>query len=104
MVKPRPARAPLGPFAPGDRVRVSSRGVVGHCRTPWYLRGKAGVIASVQGAFRNPELLAYHLPGLPNRTLYKVRFRQGDIWGRYAGSPHDNLDADIYEHWLEPLR
>ncbi len=102
MVKRRQA-APAR-FAPGDRVRVSARAVVGHCRTPWYLRGKAGMIASVQGSFRNPELMAYHLPGLPSLPLYKVRFRQGDLWGRYAGSPQDNLEADIYEHWLEPLR
>jgi hypothetical protein len=33
-----------------------------------------------------------------------VRFRQGDLWGRYAGSPQDNLEADIFEHWLEPLK
>ena len=104
MVKSRAAQAPGGRFVPGDKVRVASRAIVGHCRTPWYLRGKSGVIASVQGSFRNPELLAYHLSGLPNRMLYKVRFRQGDIWGRYVGPAHDNLEADIYEHWLEPLR
>ena len=98
------ARAPAGRFAPGDRVRIASRPVVGHCRTPWYLRGKIGVVASVQGSFNNPEQLAYHLPGLPRLPLYKVRFRQGDIWSDYAGPAHDNLEADIYEPWLEPLR
>jgi nitrile hydratase beta subunit-like protein len=101
VVKARPAAQR---FAPGDKVRIASRPVVGHCRTPWYLRGKAGIVASVHGSFRNPELMAYHLPGLPRRTIYKVRFRQGDIWPRYAGPAHDNLEADIYEHWLEPLR
>jgi nitrile hydratase len=97
-------RALASRFAPGDRVRVGARPVVGHCRTPWYLRGKTGVVAAIQGTFRNPELLAYHLPGLPRRTLYRVRFKQGDIWGRYAGPIGDNLEADIYEHWLEPLK
>ena len=52
-------RASAGRFAPGDRVRVASRPVVGHCRTPWYLRGKAGVVAEIQGTYRNPEQLAY---------------------------------------------
>ena len=97
-------RTPAARFAPGDKVRIASRPIVGHCRTPWYLRGKVGVVASLQGAFRNPEQLAYHLPGLPHLPLYKVRFRQGDIWDRYAGPAHDNLEADIYEHWLEPSR
>jgi nitrile hydratase subunit beta len=101
---------PTGPvkrantFAPGDPVRVASRPVLGHCRTPWYLRGKPGVVAAVHGTFRNPEQLAYHKPGLPALVLYKVRFRQSDLWSRYAGPPGDNLEVDIYENWLEPVR
>jgi nitrile hydratase len=90
------------PFAPGDKVRVAMKPVLGHCRTPWYLRGKVGIVAAVQGAFRDPERLAYHKPGLPMQTLYKVRFRQGDVWRRYAGPAEDHLEADIYQGWLEP--
>jgi nitrile hydratase subunit beta len=97
------AAAPRRRFAPGDAVRVSSRPVEGHCRTPWYLRGKSGVIAAVHGTFLNPELLAYHRPGLPAQPLYKVRFAQQALWERYAGPPGDQLEVDIYEHWLEPL-
>ena len=91
-------------FTPGERVRVAARPVLGHCRTPWYLRGKTGVVAAVHGRFRDPELLAYHKPGLPARVLYKVRFKQGDLWGRYLGPAGDELEADIYEHWLEPAK
>ena len=93
---------PAGRFSPGDGVRVAARPAVGHCRTPWYLRGKAGVIASVQGTFRDPESLAYHKPGLPEKVLYKVRFRQSEVWGHYHGPAADLLEADIFEHWLEP--
>jgi nitrile hydratase subunit beta len=89
-------------FAPGDAVRISDRPVVGHCRTPWYVRGRTGVIASVHGTFRDPETLAYHKPGLPARPLYKVRFRQRDLWPGYSGRSGDELEVDIYEHWLEP--
>jgi nitrile hydratase len=84
-------------------VRVADRPVLGHCRTPSYLRGKAGVIASEHGTFRDPESLAYHKPGLPAQVLYKVRFRQRDIWAGYTGPASDQLEADIFEHWLEPL-
>lgn len=91
-------------FAPGDPVRVAKRPVLGHCRTPWYLRGKTGVVSAVLGRFRNPELLAYHKPGLPALALYKVRFKQRDLWSRYAGPASDRLEADIYEHWLEPAK
>jgi nitrile hydratase subunit beta len=89
-------------FKPGDTVRIDARTAIGHCRAPWYLRGKPGVIAEVLGYFRDPESLAYHKPGLPARYLYKVRFRQRDIWGLYAGPAHDDLEADIYENWLLP--
>jgi nitrile hydratase len=82
-------------------VCVDDRLVLGHCRTPWYLRGKRAIIASVQGAFHDPEKLAYHKPGLPHRVLYKVRFRQSDLWTNYPGRPQDELEADIFEHWLK---
>ena len=101
MVK---ARASATRFAPGDKVRVASRPVVGHCRTPWYLRGKAGLVTEIQGTYRNPEQLAYFKPGLPAQVLYKVRFKQGELWSRYPGPVGDNLEVDIYEHWLEPLK
>jgi nitrile hydratase len=82
-------------------VRVADRPVAGHCRTPFYLRGKHGVVAAIQGTFRNPEGLAYHKPGLPALPLYKVRFKQSELWARYAGPAGDELEVDIYEHWLE---
>jgi nitrile hydratase len=67
------------------------------------LAGQAGRGSGDQGSFRNPEMLAYHKPGLPALPLYKVRFRQGELWGRYAGPASDELEVDIYEHWLERL-
>jgi nitrile hydratase len=88
-------------FSPGEQVRVAARPVLGHCRTPFYLRGKRGVIAGVHGRFRNPEQLAYHKPGLPALVLYKVRFEQAELWQGYRGPAGDHLEADIYEHWLE---
>jgi nitrile hydratase len=57
-------------------------------------------VAAVHGVFRDPERLAYHKPGLPALVLYKVRFRQADLWTDYSGSAKDQLEADIYEPWL----
>ena len=91
-------------FEPGDRVRVLPAEKPGHVRTPEYLKGKAGWVEAVIGAFPNPEDLAYGLSGLPDRPLYKVGFRQTDLWDDYTGSVKDHLYADIYEHWLEPER
>ena len=89
-------------FQPGDTVRVDDREAIGHCRTPWFLRGQTGQIVAVHGAFRDPERLAYHRPGLPALVLYKVRFRQGDLWSDYQGQSNDQLEADVYENWLTP--
>lgn len=97
------AKAAVKPqFQEGAHVQVEARAALGHCRTPWYLRGKTGVIAADHGAFHDPEQLAYHEPGLPLARLYKVRFMQTDIWPGYRGPASDHLEADIYEHWLAP--
>ncbi len=88
-------------FTIGDRVVVANRTTLGHCRTPWYLRGRTGTVAEVQGGYHDPERLAYHKPGLPMQVLYKVRFLQSDLWRAYQGPASDHLEADIYESWLE---
>lgn len=89
-------------FAPGDTVRVRRTDGPGHIRTPWYLRGRTGRIERICGAFANPEELAYGRTGLPARTLYRVRFTMAEVWGEGAETPSDTLDAEIFEHWLEP--
>lgn len=91
-------------FAPGQTVRVRRADPPGHVRTPWYIRGHHGVVERVVGAFPNPEELAYGRSGLPPVVLYRVRFAQRQIWPDYAGPPHDTLDLELYEHWLEPVR
>ena len=98
-VPPKPGQA----MAVGTPVRVSRRAPEGHCRTPCYLRGAAGVVDEVVGFYRDPSLLAYHKPGLPMRLLYRVRFRQGDIWPDYAGNKADSVFADLYGDWLEQI-
>jgi nitrile hydratase subunit beta len=80
-------------FAPGHRVRVRTAFPTTHCRTPFYLRGREGEVLSFAGRFHDPEKLAYHKPGLPERALYRVRFA-------HAASA-DEIVADLYEHWLE---
>jgi nitrile hydratase subunit beta len=90
------------PFAVGTRVRVREAWPPGHLRTPHYVRGRPGVVDGVAGVFANPEELAYGRDGAPARPLYRVRFRQADLWPGYAGQPADTTVVDIFEHWLEP--
>ncbi len=89
-------------FAPGDRVRIDDRDPRAHNRVPRYVRGRVGVIERVCGAFGQPELLAYGGDGAPLQTLYRVHLKQTDMWPRYTESPHDSLEIEIFEHWLEP--
>lgn len=89
-------------IAQGTQVRVLDHTIFGHCRTPLYLKGKIGEVIELAGTWRDPELLAYHRPGLPMRKLYRVRFRQADLWANYPNSG-DTLEADLYEHWLSPI-
>ena len=96
------AAAQAARFAPGARVRVRFAEPPGHLRTPWYIRGKTGEIERLCGAFANPEELAYNRPGLPAQPLYRVRFRQREIWPDYRGAAEDSIEIEIYQHWLEP--
>ena len=89
-------------LARGARVRIKSIFPPGHVRTPFFLRGREGVVLERLGEFHDPETLAYgRRTGL--RTLYRVRFQQTSLWDDYTGPAGDTLVADIYDHWLEPL-
>ena len=91
-------------FRPGDHVNVRIGNPPGHLRTPYYIRGKQGIIERVCGEFRNPEELAYGRSGEPKKTLYRVRFEQAQIWPGYGGPKSDTIDIEIYEHWLDQAR
>jgi nitrile hydratase len=89
-------------FVPGDQVRVRLAFPPGHIRTPYFLRGKRGVVLRDYGAFANPEALAFGGDGLPKRTLYRIKFRMDEVWaGDGVYGCMDTVTADIYEHWLE---
>lgn len=89
-------------YTPGAWVKVRVGYPRHHCRTPFYCRGKSGQVERICGAFRNPEELAYGRDGLPKQPLYRVRFRQVDLWPDYAGPEGDVVEIELYEHWLEP--
>ncbi len=87
-------------FEAGAAVRVRLDHPAGHCRTPFYCRGKAGVVERICGPFRNPETLAYGRDGEPMQTLYRVRFDARDLWAEADRGVA--VEIELYEHWLEP--
>ena len=90
-------------FHPGDPVFVRFADPPGHIRTPYYIRGKQGIVERICGHFGNPEELAYGRNGQPAQPLYRVRFAQSQVWSNYNGRPGDTIDIEIFEHWLEPV-
>jgi len=88
-------------FRPGDKVTVRRAYPLGHIRTPFYIRGCAGVVERLCGAFPNPEELAQQRDGLPAQPLYRVRFQQRHVWPDYRGPASDVLELEIFQHWLE---
>jgi nitrile hydratase len=100
-IEPHGASHAAPRFQPGDRVRVRLADPPGHVRTPYYCRGKTGVIERICGAFANPEELAYARDGLPAQPLYRVRFGAFELWPDYRESAADVVEIEIYQHWLE---
>ena len=86
-----------------ERVRVKEMFPPGHVRTPFYLRGKTGEIERSLGPFGNPEQLAYGVSA-DELPMNRVRFTMAEIWGSDAENPRDTLDAEIYSHWLTPIK
>ncbi len=91
-------------YSVGDTVAVRRAFPPGHVRTPYFIRGKTGIVDQVVGAFCNPEELAYGHVDTEPLTLYRVRFNQLDLWVDYDGSSRDSLIVDIYENWLDAPR
>lgn len=96
---------PTPHFKPGDAVIVRQEDLATawakpHLRTPGYIFGKAGTVERVCGSFDNPELLTIGLGG-PSQPLYRIRFRQSDVWKEYGGHPNDTVDVEVYQPWLE---
>jgi nitrile hydratase subunit beta len=87
-------------FKAGDHVRVRDAHPPGHVRTPSYIRGRTGTVERLCGQYPNPEELAYARSGLPPQPLYRVRFRQTELWPDYRGNSGDTVDVEIFQHWL----
>ncbi len=72
----------------------------GHIRIPYYVRGKTGEVLELCGFYLNPEDLAVGKTAGPAIPLYRVLFRQSELWPDYDGPPQDTLAIEIYDHWL----
>ena len=84
----------------GAPVRVRDLHPLGHCRTPFYARGKRGVVVGVADHEPNPEERAYGRSGLPPVAVYRVRFTARELFSEEGGE-RDFVVIDLFEPWLE---
>ena len=91
-------RPPLRPrFNTGDRVVARNMHPRSHTRMPRYVRGRRGVVRSVNGPYLLPDTNA-HLGGRDWEPVYAVEFSALELWGRNG---NDVICVDLWETYLE---
>ena len=95
---PRMSRA----FEIGDRVMVKAENPGGSSRTPFFIRGKKGVVVYNHGPAGNPRDLSYGGTGEPKLPLYGVSFHMAHLYDEDPDFLHDRVIVDVWEDWLEP--
>lgn len=88
-------------FSTGERVRIREWPTFGHSRVPRYVRGAIGYVERVLRAFLIPEDDAFGRPHGRQRVLYRVGLRTRALFADYHGPDSDEVQLEIYEHWLE---
>jgi hypothetical protein len=97
-------------FALGDRVSVRQGSTQEGGSTPYYVRGKSGIVEEVGEASNNPvqllanpvQLLADRGATTPPRKIYRMRFAAREVWPESPDAPGDTLALRISEDQLEP--
>jgi thiocyanate hydrolase subunit beta len=87
-------------FQVGDAVVVRELPALFYTRTPEYVRGATGEIASV--AYESPaaEDEAWDADATPE-WFYIVRFNLSQLWHGYTGTTTDTLQTELPERWLQ---
>jgi nitrile hydratase beta subunit-like protein len=86
----------MSKYKVGDAVIVAADNPTGNPRTPYYIRGKRGVIGLVHGVLENSrDHRGVHKP------LYTVRF---DLREVSVCHDQDSIWVDVHEEWLSEAR
>ena len=88
-------------FRVGEPVMVRELPALLYTRTPEYVRGARGEIASVAYESPAPEDEAWDRPDAPPEWFYIVRFNLSELWDAYTGTTTDTLQTELPERWLE---
>lgn len=85
-------------FRAGERVRVRRMRPAGHTRCPRYVRGATGVVESLRGGDKLPDIGPYQGPIEP---VYSIAFHSDDLFGLGDDAAWTVL-LDLFESYLEP--
>jgi hypothetical protein len=89
-------------FKVGDPVVVRELPVLFYTRTPEYVRGAQGEIATVAYESPAPEDETWDRPDARPEWFYVVQFNMADLWDGYTGTAGDIVRTEIPERWLQP--
>lgn len=94
------------PFKSNDKVLVkhedfSKFWIRPHLRTPGYIHGCVGTVETLIGLFDAPNLSGFWNRTVSKQRLYRVSFKQIDIWPHYDGNPSDEISIELFEPWLD---
>jgi len=96
--RPPDDRPPLRPrFQIGQRVVTRNAHPLGHTRMPRYVRGRHGVVRTINGPFLLPDTNA-HRQSRDWEPVYAVEFSARELWGRDGD---DAICVDLWESYLE---
>ncbi len=86
----------------GQRVKVLSQVPGGTTRTPFFVRGKKGVIVYSHGPVGNPRELSFGNRNAPKVPLYGVSFHMAHLYDEDPDVVIDRIIVDVWEDWLIP--
>ena len=87
----------------GERVSIRKGSPRENDSTPYYVRGKPGIVEEICAPFTNPHRTASKpTGGAPLRT-YRTRFWARDVWPELPGASGETFIIQLSEDWLMPL-
>ena len=90
-------------FNIGDRVTIRTEVPGGTNRTPFFIRGKKGVVVFIHGPAGNPRDLSQGGTGEPKLPLYGVSFHMAHLYDDDPQVVHDRVIVDVWDDWIGPV-
>jgi nitrile hydratase subunit beta len=88
-------------FAVGERVSIRKGSPRENDSTPYYVRGKSGIVEEICAPFTDPYRTA-SAGGAPLRT-YRTQFSAREVWPELPGASGETFTIRLSEDWLMPL-